>query len=207
MNKENFRFYIKVRTALGIQPTTIYDELSAVFGDEAPSFRSVARWSKWFREGREEIEDEARPGRPITETTSENIEQVQSLINDDPCITIDELEAQTDLSRGTVQRIVSDHLNLRKVTARYVPKYLTDFQKAERVRICKENLAKFESGAWRLCDVVTGDESWFKHAKIGQKSSNSAWVARGDPPPTVVRLNRFSPRTLFSIFFKSTGPV
>ena len=146
-------------------------------------------------------------GRPITETTSENIEQVRSLINDDSCITIDELEAQTDLSRGTVQRIVSDHLNLRKVTARYVPKYLTDFQKAERVRICKENLAKFESGAWRLCDVVTGDESWFKHAKIGRKSSNSAWVARGDPPPTVVRPNRFSPRTLFSIFFKSTVPV
>ena len=94
---------------------------------------------------------------------SENIELVQSIINDDPCITIDELEAQNDLSHGTIQRIVSDHLNLRKITARYVPKHLTDFQKAERVRICQENLAKFESCAWRLCDVVTGDESWFDH--------------------------------------------
>ena len=93
MEKENFRFYIKVRTALNIRPTIIHDELRTVFGDEAPSFRSVARWSQWFREGREEIEDETRPGRPITETTSENIEQVQSIINDDPYITIDELEA------------------------------------------------------------------------------------------------------------------
>ena len=50
--------YIKVRTALHIQPTIIHDELCTVFGDEAPSFRTVARWSQWFREGREEIEDE-----------------------------------------------------------------------------------------------------------------------------------------------------
>ena len=84
MNKENFRFYIKVRTALDIQPTIIHDELYTVFNDEAPSFRTVARWSQWFREGREEIEDQPRTGRPITETTSENIEQVQDIIDDDP---------------------------------------------------------------------------------------------------------------------------
>ncbi len=47
----------------------------------------------------------------------------------------------------------------QKITARYVPKHLTQSQKAERVRICQENLLKFEQGVWRLCDVVTGDES------------------------------------------------
>ncbi|CAF4161380.1 unnamed protein product, partial [Rotaria sp. Silwood2] len=153
MNKENFRFYIKVRTALNIEPTVIHNELRAVFGDEAPALSTVAKWSKLFREGREHIEDEERPGRPITETTSENIEQIYSIINNDPYITIEELETQTNLSHGTIQRIISDHLNLRKIVARYIPKQLTDSQRAERVRICKENLAKFESNAWRLCDV------------------------------------------------------
>ncbi|CAF2798145.1 unnamed protein product [Rotaria sp. Silwood2] len=207
MNKENFRFYIKVRTALNIEPTVIHNELRAVFGDEAPALSTVAKWSKLFREGREHIEDEERPGRPITETTSENIEQIYSIINNDPYITIEELETQTNLSHGTIQRIISDHLNLRKIVARYIPKQLTDSQRAERVRICKENLAKFESGAWRLCDVVTGDESWFYHKQIGRKSSNSAWVAIGNSPPTVVRQSHFSPKTLFCIFFKSTGPI
>ena len=51
------------------------------------------------------------------------------------------------------------------------------------------------------------DESWFYHKQIGRKSSNAAWVAKGDPLPTVVRPNKFAPRTLFSIFFKSTGPA
>ena len=32
-------------------------------------------------------------------------------------------------------------------------------------------------------------------------------MRRADPPPTVVRRSRFAPRTLFSIFFKSNGPV
>ena len=207
MDKEYFRFYIKVRTALHVEPAVIHNELSVVFGDEAPPLRTVQRWSKWFRDGREDVEDEERAGRPITETTTENIRQVQDLINDNPYITINELEAESGLSHGTIQRIVSDHLQLKKVTARYVPKYLTNFQKAERVRICQENLLKFEQGVWRLCDVVTGDESWFFHKQIGRKSSNAAWVARGDPPPTVVRHNRFAPRSLLCIFFKSTGPL
>ncbi len=84
MNKENYRFYIKVRTALNIQAKVIHDELYSVFGDQAPSLRTVERWSMLFRDGREEVEDEARPGRPITETTSEHIEQVRLLIDDDP---------------------------------------------------------------------------------------------------------------------------
>ena len=146
MSIENFRFYIKVRTALNISAGAIYDELYSVYGDQAPSYATVKRWAKWFCEGGEEIEDEARPGRPITETTSENIEQVRLLIDDDPHITIEEVQEQTDLSHGTVQRIISDHLNLRKATTRYIPKDLTDFQRAERVRICKQNLAKFQEG-------------------------------------------------------------
>jgi transposase len=149
MSTENVRFYIKVRTELHIPPSAIHNELSSVYGDQAPALKTVQRWSKSFRERREEIEDEARPGRPITETTVENIEQVRLLIDRDPYITIEEVQEQTDLSYGTVQRTISDHLKLMKLTARYVPKDLNDFQRSERVQICKENLAKFQKGTWR----------------------------------------------------------
>ena len=192
MDKKNFRFYIKLRTALNIQPTIIHNELCTVFGDEATSLRTVAKWSKYFREGREEINDETQSGRSITATTSENIEEIQSIINDNPYITIEKLQEQTELSHGTIQRIISDRLDVRKITARYVPKQLTDFQRVERIRIYQENLAKFESDARRLCDVVTGDEFWFYHKQICRKSPNSAWIVRDDPPPTMVRQCFFS---------------
>ena len=63
------------------------------------------------------------------ETTPENIDQVRGLIDNDPYLTVDEIEEQTGLSHGTVQRIISDHLRLRKITPRYVPKHLTNSQK------------------------------------------------------------------------------
>ncbi|CAF1427858.1 unnamed protein product [Adineta ricciae] len=31
--------------------------------------------------------------------------------------------------------------------------------------------------------------------QIGRKVSNEAWIRKGDPPPTVVRANRFTPKT------------
>ena len=167
----------------------------------------MERWFKLFREGREETEDKPRSGRPITESTSDNIERIGLLIDDDPYLTIEELEYETGLSHGTIHRIIADQLDLRKITARYIPKDLTDFQRAERVRICKENLVKFQQGTWRLCDIITGDESWFFHKQLGRKLSNAVWVKKGDPPPTVTRQSRYAARTLFSIFFKSNGPV
>ncbi|CAF1689988.1 unnamed protein product, partial [Adineta ricciae] len=118
MSTENFRFYIKVRTALNIQARVIFDELYSVYGDQAPSLRTTERWSKLFREGREELEDKPRFGRPTTETTPENIEQIRLLINDDPYLTIEELQEQTGLSYGTIHRILTTHSNLIKVTAR-----------------------------------------------------------------------------------------
>ena len=207
MNNENFRFYIKVRTALNIQPKLIHHELYSVFGDQGPSYNIVVKWSRWFREGREDIQDQPRPGQPVTETTTEHIEEVRCLIDGDPHLTIDEIQVETGMSRRTIERIISDYLQLRKITVRWVPNILTDAQQIERVRLFEENLAKFHQGTWQLCDVVTGDQSWFYHKEIGRKSSNAAGTPIGGTPPTVAQRSRFAPRTLFCIFFKTTDPV
>jgi hypothetical protein len=147
-------------TALSIQPKLIYDELHSIFGDQATPYSKVTRWSKWFREGREEIEGQPRIGRSVTETISDHIEEVRCLIHD---LIIDQIEEETRMSHGTNERIICDHLKLRKMTVRWVPNLLTDNQRAERVRLCQENLAKFQQGTCRFCDVMTGDESWFYH--------------------------------------------
>ncbi|CAF3450388.1 unnamed protein product, partial [Rotaria sp. Silwood2] len=102
MGKEYLRFHIKVRTALHIEPIDIHSELCSVSGDQAPTLRTVERWSQSFREGEEEVEDELRSGRPISTTTSANIEKVRNLIYDDSYSTIDELCVQTGLSHGTI---------------------------------------------------------------------------------------------------------
>jgi histone-lysine N-methyltransferase SETMAR len=96
---------------------------------------------------------------------------------------------------------------MRKVASRYVAHQLSQKHKEERVRICQENLKKLNDGTWRLSDIITGDESWFYHRQLGHKQSNYSWIGQGQSPRTVVRRNRFEPKTMFSIFFKTTGLV
>ena len=48
----------------------------------------VQLWCNRFKEGREDINDDARPGRPSTSTTDENIEAVMKMILDNRRIPI-----------------------------------------------------------------------------------------------------------------------
>ena len=55
---------------------TIHEELATPLGPDAPAYRTVAKWAKRFREGREDVNDDLRSGRPVSELTDENIELV-----------------------------------------------------------------------------------------------------------------------------------
>ncbi|CAF4845990.1 unnamed protein product [Rotaria socialis] len=118
---------------------TIHEELATVLGPKAPSYPTVVEWAKRLREGREDVNDDPRSGRPVSVLTDENIELVRQVINNDPHSTYDDIIAETSLS----------------LTSRWIPHQLNDEQKQERVRLCRENLAKFRDGSWRLCDIIT----------------------------------------------------
>ena len=83
-------------------------------GPKAPSYPTVAEWAKRLREGREDLNDDPRSGRPVSELTDENIELVQQVINNDPYSTYDEIIAEICLSYGTIKRIIHDCLKIKK---------------------------------------------------------------------------------------------
>lgn len=207
MNKIQIRSYILIRHKLNKMPHEIHMELISSLGVGAPSKRTVARWVERFKNGNESVEDFHRIGRPITETNSSNIERVRLLIEENSRISIHYIEAETGLSYGTIERIIHDHLYLRKLSSRWIPHELSEAQKKKRVEICKKNLDYIESQRWRLCDIVTGDESWIYHRKIGNKASNSCWVAVDQSPEFVVKRNQFEPKSMICVFIKTTGPM
>ena len=176
MEKSNYRFYIQVRLALGIDASTIHSVLRNFSPTQAPSFSTVKLWCRKFREGNKRLEDKPRAGRPISETLPRNISLEKDLIDEDPYISYDQLDQ-------------------------------TQKNKDDRVRICIENLAKFEEDKWRLCGVLTGDESWFYLTQLGRKQSNKSWVGEGQSPRIVIRPSRFAPKFMFTIFFKRNGVV
>ena len=99
MKSENLRFYIQVRFKLGIALNQIHNELKTALPDNAPSLSTVNRWFNKLRRGVEDLKDQHRQGRPITETSPANIERVRALIEDEPWCSYDEIEAETSLSR------------------------------------------------------------------------------------------------------------
>jgi hypothetical protein len=124
---------------LEIDPTTIHKELATALGPNAPSYATVTRWARRFREGREDVNDDPRSGRPVSELIDENIELVRQVIMNDPHSTYDDIIAETSFSRGTIERIIHNCLKLKKITSCWVPHQLNDEQKEERIRLCREN--------------------------------------------------------------------
>src|SRR5271155_5843621 len=108
MDNELNRYYIKIRTILETDPKTIHEELVTALGTSAPSYTTVTRWAKRFRERREDVNDDPRSGRPVSELTDENIELVRQVISNDPHLTYDEIIAETSLSHGIIERIIHD---------------------------------------------------------------------------------------------------
>ena len=61
----------------------------------------VQLWQHHFKEGWEDINNDARPGRSSTSTTDENIERVKKIILDNRPITIREVAEDVGISFGS----------------------------------------------------------------------------------------------------------
>jgi len=201
------RAYIKIRTALNETPISIHNNLVSVYGEAAYSLVTIRRWVVRFKAGKTDLEDMHRSGRPITEKSPSNIALIESLIDDNPRISYSYLEEYTSMSRGTLIRIIKDELHLSKRSSRWIPHQLSANNKQRRVEFAKAMLHKFNSGEWRIDQILTGDESIFYHRKIEKRAQTSSWKRACEPPDTVVRRDRFEPKSMICIFFRTTGPV
>ena len=73
MDNELNRYYRKIRTIFQIDPKTIHEELVTILRPSAPSYTTVIRWAKSFRERREDASDHPRSASSLSQFTAENI--------------------------------------------------------------------------------------------------------------------------------------
>ena len=80
MDQQKFEqsFAIKFCVKLGESAAVTYEKLQRVYGEHF-----LFRWHKSFLEGREQVEDESRAGRPSTSKTDNSVERVRSLVRSD----------------------------------------------------------------------------------------------------------------------------
>ena len=123
----NTKFCVK----LGKTATETLKMLRDVYGDSSMSRTRVFEWHKRFVEGREDVEDDPKSGRPCTSTTDTNIEKVWQLVCSDHRLTIRIIANKLGMDKETVRTILVDTLGMRKVCAKMVPRLLTEEQKAQ----------------------------------------------------------------------------
>ena len=88
-----------------------------------------------------DFEDAPRSGRPPTTTTDENIKAVEHIVMRDRQISVRRVADELNIPKTIVHEIMSNHLGMRKVCIRWVPKFLTPLQRVSRVE-CVKNYCK-----------------------------------------------------------------
>ncbi|UYV75229.1 hypothetical protein LAZ67_12002992 [Cordylochernes scorpioides] len=162
METNEIRAVIKYLCKKGMSPKEIYEDMVDTLREDAPSYSTVKKWVAAFKLGRISTEDQHRPGKPID------------------C----QIEETLGIPKTTVDRIMREHLGLRKLSACWVPKLLTPDQKAVRRKLSSDNLALFEANPEEFINIfVTMDETWAHHFAPESKQQSMQWTHSGSPPP------------------------
>ena len=134
--------------------------LEKVYGQEAVSKKCVYEWFKRFADGKVDVKDKPRSGRPTTSTTLDNVERVQRMVAADRRLSLRMIAGELQISLDSESTTVHKHLPKRKICARFLPHSLTDQQKQYRMEtsgdfidMCDQNPKFFEK-------IITWNESW-----------------------------------------------
>ena len=113
----------------------------------------------------------------------------------DRCVSIETINAQFDVSVGTVHTIIREELKMRKICAKFVQRVLREGQKERRCQDNRMMVEMINSDPAVLDARVTCNESWIYCYDPETKRQSSQWKYTG------------SPRPLMILFFDSTGII
>ena len=99
---------------------------------------------------------------------------------------MEEIAQALGISHGSISTILHDCLRMRKLTARWTPKSLSDEQMATRTSVCRALLKRFRSQNDFLLRLVTVDETWVHCYEPENKAQSRQWVG-----PRSQRLKKF----------------
>lgn len=206
MNDVQQRAVIRFMVLQKKAPKAIHEELAATLGDDSLSYSSVKKWAALFKAGRQSTEDDPRGGRPSTAVTEENMEAVEDSVMNDRRVSVRKIAAETQVSVGSVETILHEHLHMFKVSARWIPRLLTPEQKQVRKETSREVLDLFnEDPEDFLGRLVTQDETWVPHFDPESNAESRQWKHPASPPPKKCRVVRSAGKVMVTVFWDADG--
>ena len=97
---------------------------------------------------------------------------------------------------------------MRKLTARWVPKFLSDEQMATRASVCSALLKRFRSKEDDfLSRLVTVDETWVHYYEPENKAQSRQWVGPGSPRPKKLKTQPSADKVMATVFWDAQGVI
>lgn len=208
LERRDFRAMILYDFLKGLSVTDCHETLQNVFGTYAPCKTQIYFWFGEFKRGRRSIKDETHTGRPVTVVNEKSIATTRAMIESDARVTYAEIERTLGIHAPSVHTILHEYLQVHKVSARWVPRQLTDEQKEGRVEFCQTMLQRFDEGRSRnIENIITGDETWIYMFDPETKRQSQVWLFPGETPPLKFKRSRSVGKKMVATFFSSKGHV
>ena len=118
-----------------------------------------------------------------------------------------QVEEIAQASHGSVSTILHDRLGMRKLTARWVPKSLSDEQMATRASVCSTLLKRFRSKDDFRFRLVTVDEILIHYYEPENKAQSRQWVGPGSPRPKKLKTQPSAGKVMSTVFWDAKGVI
>jgi len=126
---------------------------------------------------------------------------VQVVMAKDCRLSVRMIAEETGLNKNAVHRILTDHLHMRKICTKLVPKNLSVEQNANRLEICQDMLGRLKIEPNFLDKVITGDESWVFDYNPETKQQSEEWHMKSSTRPKKAHMSRSRVKTMIVVFF------
>ena len=107
--------------------------------------------------------------------------RVRKIIHADRCLIIREVAEDAGIAFATCQKILTVELQMRSVSAKFVPSLQTAEQKDNRMPICTDLHKRAQNDPNFMSLVITGDKSWVYGYDPETKQMSSQWKTASSP--------------------------
>jgi len=196
------RFCFKI----GKTATETYQLLQHAYSECAMGHTQVFDWFRRFKEDRTSVENDPHSGQPSTSRNEEMIAKVRTLVHNSRRLKVREKADDCGISVGSCDAILMDNLHMKRVCAKFVPRFLTDDQREQHQTIVGYLLECPCEDVQFLKNIVTGDESWVYGYDPETKQQSSQWKGSLSQRPKG-RQVRSKTKVMSLAFFDSEGIV
>ncbi|GFU20501.1 histone-lysine N-methyltransferase SETMAR [Trichonephila clavipes] len=200
------RSVIRFLTAKNVSAAEIHRQISNVYGPNAMSSSKVHKWVRAFKDGRENVLDEPRSGRPSV-ITDDLVKAVDEKIREDRRFTFSTLALKfPNVGRTTLHKVVSEKLKFRKLCARCVPRLLTEEHKLKRMACALDFLDRYHKEGDKFLERIdTGDETWVSHITPESKRQSMEWRYTNSPVRVKAKRTISTRKIMATVFWDRHG--